>query len=68
MSVQQAVEDYRPGDLVEPDLEECRRHHIGFRKFDWPWTVRRIQGSIVTVERRGCTEQWHRRFLKKVMP
>ncbi|MEM3403783.1 MAG: hypothetical protein QXJ17_04545 [Nitrososphaeria archaeon] len=55
------------GDLVEPDLEECRRCFIAFRERDWPWVVLRVQGSIVTVLRKGYRQQFHKMFLRKVV-
>ena len=61
-------EELEPGDLVEPNMEECRRHYIRLRKWDWPWTVRKVEWDTITVERGGRIEKWHRRFLKKVMP
>jgi hypothetical protein len=61
-------EELEPGDLVEPDMEECKKSFIRLKKFDWPWTIRKVEGDLVTVERRGHTETWHRRFLKKVIP
>lgn len=61
--------DFRPGDLVEPDLQECQKHLIRFRVWDWPWVVKKVVGlETVVVERRGRQETWHIKYLKKVGP